>query len=237
MKLIGIFLVAGMVSVTSVCASAATPIIAPLRTTPDGQTYGRWAVEWWQWALGIPAATNPVLDTTGERCAQRQVDDVWFLAGSFSSDPVVRICEVPSGKALFFPLINNVYLAFLNDPPETRTEAYVRAAGSCSEAAEITVTIDGFNIPKPTRFFTGPSGSLSPFFNAQMPPDNLLGADDTTVPELVLSPSAEQGYYLFVQPLSPGAHTIHWTATGCTQGGSQDITYHLTVSGDGEHRH
>jgi hypothetical protein len=59
MKLQGILFVAGMVSVTSVCASAATPIIAPISTTPGGPTYGRWAAEWWQWALGIPAATNP----------------------------------------------------------------------------------------------------------------------------------------------------------------------------------
>ena len=46
-----------------------------------GQTYGRWAAEWWQWALGVPGAVNPLTDTTGEHCAQRQVDKVWFLAG------------------------------------------------------------------------------------------------------------------------------------------------------------
>src|SRR5690242_14395320 len=46
-----------------------------------GQTYGRWAASWNEWALPIPAAENPVLDTTGEYYAQRQVDVVWFLAG------------------------------------------------------------------------------------------------------------------------------------------------------------
>ena len=126
------------------------PLIAPIETTPAGQTYGRWAVEWWQWALGIPGAVNPLADTTGEHCAQRQVDEVWFLAGSSSSDPVVRICEVPAGASLFFPLINNFYGAFLNDPPETRTEEFVRAAGSCTEPAQISVRIDDFSIPKPT---------------------------------------------------------------------------------------
>jgi hypothetical protein len=24
------------------------PLIAPIRTRPEGQTYGRWAAEWWQ---------------------------------------------------------------------------------------------------------------------------------------------------------------------------------------------
>jgi hypothetical protein len=212
---------------------ALRPRIAPIWTEPGGQTYGRWAVAWWQWAVGIPAAVNPVLDTTGAHCAQRQVDTVWFLAGSFSSDPVVRTCEIPAGQSLFFPLLYNFYGAFLNDPPATRTEEFVRAAGSCTEPAELSVQLDGFTVPQPTRFFTGAAGSQSPLFNVQLPPGNLFGADETTIPELVLSPSAEQGYYLFVRPLRPGTHTIRWTASGCIPGGSQDITYYLTVVGNG----
>ena len=51
------------------------------------------------------------------------------------------------------------------------------------------------------------------------------------VPELVLGPSAEQGYYLFLSPLSPGPHAIYWEASGCVPGNVQDITYHLTVAG------
>jgi hypothetical protein len=222
--------------VACICAASAqaddpTPRIAPIHTTPAGQTYGRWAAEWWQWALGVPAAVNPLTDTTGEHCAQRQVDEVWLLAGSFATDPVSRTCEIPTGKSLFFPLINNFAGAFLNDPPEQRTEAFVRAAGSCTEPAQISVSIDDFKVPNPTRFFTGASGSQSPVFNVQLPPDNVLGVDETEVPELVLSPSAEQGYYLFVRPLHPGPHTIRWSASGCRPDFSQDITYHLTVVG------
>jgi hypothetical protein len=206
-------------------------LIAPIRTRPEGQTYGRWAAEWWQWALGIPAATNPLADTTGENCAQRQVDKVWFLAGSVSSDPVARNCEIPAGKSLFLPLINNLYGAFLSDPPETRTEEFVREATSCTEPAQISASIDDFKVRNPTRFFTGPSGSQSPIFNVQLPPGNLFGVDESVVPELVLSPSAEQGYYLFVRPLSPGTHTIRWLSSGCVPGLSQDITYYLTIGG------
>jgi hypothetical protein len=182
---------------------------------------------------------NPLTDATGEHCAQRQVDQVWLLAGSISADPVVRTCKIPVGKLLFFPLINTFYGAFLNDPPETRTEEFVREAGSCTEPVEISLSIDGFEIRRPNRFFTGASGSQSPIFNVQLPPGNLPGFDETTVPELVLSPSAEQGYYLFVRPLSPGTHTIRWIASGCSRPApeepvfSQDITYHLTVVGSG----
>jgi hypothetical protein len=231
--------VLGLLTITMVLAGVASVVaadidIAPSQTEPAGQTYGRWAAEWWQWALGVPAAENPVLDTTGQNCAQRQIGDVWFLAGSFGGDPVDRNCEVPAGKSLFFPLINNVYGAFLNDPPETRTEEYVRDQAKCTAPARISLRIDGFNIPKALLTFTGASGSQSPIFNVQLPPGNVVG-DEKTIPELVLSPSAEQGYYVFLYPLRPGHHTIKWTSSGCTPGNSQDITYHLNVVGGPHH--
>jgi hypothetical protein len=219
--------------VPSARAGDSTPRIAPIPTSPAGQTYGRWAAAWWQWAIGIPAAVNPILDTTGENCAQRQVDEVWFLAGSFLNDPeqpVVRHCAVPAGKSLFFPLINGAFGAYLHDPPEQKTEEFLRANARCTLPAQISVEIDGFDVPKPTRFFTGASGSQSPLFNVQMPSGNVLGADETAIPELALSPVAEEGYYLFVFPLDPGQHTIHFVASGCSTYGYQDITYHLTVA-------
>ncbi|MBL8538761.1 MAG: hypothetical protein JNK68_00170 [Betaproteobacteria bacterium] len=205
------------------------PLVAPIWTSPWGQTYGRWAAEWYQWALGIPAAVNPLVDQDGSNCAQRQVDAVWFLAGVPGSGSATRRCQIPVGKALFFPLINTIYGAFLNDPANTRTETFVRNAGSCTEPARISVKIDGFQIPHPEKHFTGPSGSQSPIFNVQLPPGNIFGLDENAAQELVLSPSAEQGYYLFVWPLKPGHHTIKWQASGCTAGATQDITYHLLV--------
>ena len=171
-----------------------------------------------------------MLDATGEHCAERQVDKVWFLAGTLGPGRAKRSCTIPAGKSLFFPLINTAYFAFLNDPPQTRTEEFVRTnGGSCTVPATISVSIDGFKVPRPTRFFTGPSGSPSPFFNAQLPPGNLFDLDETAAFELGLSPSGEQGYYLFVRPLQPGRHTIRWIASGCVPKGFQDITYDLTV--------
>lgn len=211
-------------------AGGATAVqVAPLTTRPYGQTYGRWAATWWQWALGIPAAENPLVDTTGASCGQRQVGDVWFLAGALGPTPVTRSCTIPAGKALLVPLINNFYGAYLNDPPDTRTEAYVHAAVACTEPATIAVTVDGTRLAQPERYFTGPSGSPSPTFTVQMPPDNLLGATPRTVPELVMTPSAEQGYLMILEPLAAGTHLVHWTATGCTPGNSVDVTYQLDV--------
>ncbi len=211
------------------------PLIAPINSLPGGQTYGRWAVEWQQWVVSNAVNTSPILDQTGANCGERQVGKVWFLAGVFGTEPVSRSCTIPAGKALFFPMINSAYFAYLDDPPEFRTDAFVRSASTCSNV-DISIWIDGIKVPRPTRFFTGPGGSPSPLFNAQLPPNNIFGAQtDPTVPnyarDLALVPSGEQGYYLFVYPLSTGSHKIRWIAHGCTTGGMQDITYHLTVSG------
>src|SRR5690242_5593991 len=133
------------------------PLIAPIHTTPAGQTYGRWAAAWSQWALSVPGAKNPLLDTTGQYCGERQIDEVWFLAGVLGSGQATRTCNIPAGKSLFFPLINNTYAAFLSDPPEQRTEEFVRSQAECPPPVQITVSIDRFNVPQPQRFFTGPS--------------------------------------------------------------------------------
>lgn len=235
--IVGMFVVLQSLAVEAKELRRHRPVIAAIKSMPEGQTYGRWAVAWQQWANGVSAAVSPFTDSTGEHCSQRQVGNVWFLAGS-TAGPVTRNCEIPTGKSIFFPLINTGYGAFLNDAPDTRTESYVRAAGSCTAPAQISVQIDGYNIAHPTRYFTGAQGSQSPIYNIQLPLSNFLGLHDNTpnVPgdpleadELLLSPSAEQGYYLFVKPLSVGVHTIHWLASGCTTGNTQDITYNITV--------
>src|SRR5580765_5316103 len=42
------------------------PGIAPPNSNPQGHSYGEWTALWWQWALSIPEAINPLEDTTGQ---------------------------------------------------------------------------------------------------------------------------------------------------------------------------
>lgn len=231
--------------------TAQAQVPEPIDSTPAGRTYGEWAAAWWQWVFGVPdnkypaqsgrKRVNPLKDATGASCGEHQIGSVWFLAGSWVGD-VTRSCTIPGGKSLFFPLINVSYLGFLSDPPEQRTEAYVRSQASCTEPAVISVTIDGIDVADPTDYFTGPSGSQSPLFNIQMPfgtaqdgPGNVwesFGFKLKDIPEWFLSPSAEQGYYLFLDPLPAGNHTLEWSASGCSPGWTQHIIYNLTVLGE-----
>jgi hypothetical protein len=208
-----------------VALAASAGGIAPPASKPHGRSYSEWAAEWWKWAVGTPVSTNPVLDPTGENCAIGQSDHVWFLAGSFGSDPVVRECTIPTGDAVLVPLINFVYFGFLSDPPEQRTEEFIRSQVTCIEDAEFAlVEVDGVPVQDPGRYL-----ERSTVFDILLPEDNILGATEDDIPELTLSPSVDAGFYLLFTPRTPGEHTIHWQASSEACGFGQDITYHLTV--------
>jgi hypothetical protein len=90
-----------------------TPIkmaFASLESTEssDLKPFNQLTAEWWQWALSIPTKVNPLLDTNGGNCMIGQRGSMWFLAGTFGIDMVTRTCDVPEGKALFFPVINQI---------------------------------------------------------------------------------------------------------------------------------
>jgi hypothetical protein len=213
---------------------AQNPGIAPIVSHPHGKSYSGWAPTWWKWAQQTPASVNPMLDRGS--CDVGQVGRVWFLGGTFTGAPgtTVRTCTISTGTALFFPLINIFFGAFLNDPPAQRTEAFLRAQVSCTNAV-ITAEIDGVAIKDPTQYFEN-----SPLFEVQLPEDNVFGVDESVVPQLLLSPSVDSGYYLFVNPLSPGSHTIHWTASmTCPNLGNiqQDVRYTITVVPPGASKH
>src|SRR4051812_15602751 len=115
----------------SAAASAAT-FAPPPPTTPHLRSYSSWAALWEKWAFETPAANNPVLDTSGVNCAVNQpVPGVFFLAGTFDGSPVTRTCTVPVGTAFLIPMLNAGYFAQQTDPPEQRTEAFVRSQVTC----------------------------------------------------------------------------------------------------------
>src|SRR5438046_3826702 len=102
----------GMLGAIAPGVAQADPIIIPRDSVTYGRTYGDWAAAWWQWALSIPASHHPLFDTAD--CGVGQSGPVFFLGGKACSTldthcdfgHADRICTVPSGKALFFPVIN-----------------------------------------------------------------------------------------------------------------------------------
>jgi hypothetical protein len=201
--------------------------IAPPQSHPRGKSYSEWAAAFWQWLLAIPPGTNPLLDPTSG-CDVAQSGHVWFLVGTFGPQTVDRTCTVPTGTAFLFPLINNAFFAFLNDPPEQRTEEFLRAQVTCVEGTEFPVVeVDGKPVPTPHDYL-----EQSVVFKVILPEDNIFGVTEEQVPELTLFPSVDEGFYLFLNPLPPGSHTIHFQvkATGCGSEAVADVTYRLNVA-------
>jgi hypothetical protein len=88
--------------------------LAPLQSHPSGKSYAAWIADWWKWALETEAPDSPLLNPTSSNCsAGDQPSRVRFLGGNFtggaSDPPVVRTCTIPSGTALFFPILNAVW--------------------------------------------------------------------------------------------------------------------------------
>ena len=202
------------------------PRIEPINATPYGMSYSQWAAAWWTWALQTPGSVNPLTDTTGIYISQNQKGRVWFLAGLLGGGTVKRTGKIPSGTALFFPLTNNFYGAFLTDPDSTKTTAYIRSQVVCVEGAGLSVTIDGMKVRCPSQYL-----EKSTVFTIHFPVDNVFGVTSADVPQLTLSPVVDEGYYIFLDPLPPGQHTINFTVTPLASCAAPlTVTYNLTVT-------
>lgn len=209
--------VAVMTTPGHVLAQRSIPtVVAPV------SVYATLSAQWWQWILGIPGDTNPGFDDgsdmSGQACAVHQSGPVWFLAGTFVGGPVERRCTVPAGKALFFPLINQTWIF---DPGEVRTADFVRTAiaPGINNVDTLRATLDSLNV----KDLFG-NRVLSPLFSYVLPENNIVG-----LPAGRYGPTASDGYWLLVAPLSPGLHTISFGGT-IGAGFAVDVTYKLNVA-------
>jgi hypothetical protein len=212
--LVGIFtMLAGLVGQTGgpmvVTANAAAPVV---EVQGFGASYGEWAARWWEWALSIPAAQNPILDQTGANCGQGQVGNVWFLAGTFGGS-ATRNCTIPAGKPLFFPLINNI--GFSPKGNETIIDLRKLAADLINNVDTLTCELDGATCAANLFVFR----AQSPIFEA------IVRTGGLVAPKFY-DPMVADGYWLLLAPLAPGPHLLVFGATTST-GFSTSVTYNL----------
>jgi hypothetical protein len=214
--------------------STANPGVLPPQSHAFGNSYSEWSVAFWQWLYSLPVDSHPLFDTAD--CSEGQSGKVWFLGGTFTfvspnPDAVVgvadRDCSVPSGKALFFPIVNAECNPF-EDPEATEEALRVCANFLGDHIQDLEVTIDGRHLGKLGRYRVE-----SPLFTfGPVPENNVLGADAGTTFD-----SVGDGYYIMLAPLSRGEHRIHFEGAAVfTQDPDGfdflfglDITYDITV--------
>ena len=89
----------------------------------------------------------------------------------------------------------------------------------------LSVAVDGIAIKNLRRV-------RSHVFSVALPEDNVFDspcAGFGGVPGGIYSPAVDDGFYVLLNPLRVGRHTLHFHADNSSQGFAQDVTYDLSV--------
>ncbi|HEY5909892.1 MAG TPA: hypothetical protein VJA21_04730 [Verrucomicrobiae bacterium] len=201
--------------------------VFPLHSKPYGKSYGEWAVAQIQWTMSIPIATSPwANDTTGEFAAIGQSGPVWFLGSSLGGS-LTRTFTMPAGKAIFVPVNLWVFgaVAFDCEPsvPGVVCDVptlYAAAAEAADAAVVLAVSVDG----RPIRNLRNYRAVSPGPFGVTVPADNISG-----VPAGTHFPQVADGYFVILEPLSVGRHTI-WVNVVNANGFETTLAYNITVA-------
>jgi hypothetical protein len=196
-----------------VSAGAANP-------TVYGQHIGDWGLEWWQWILNFPTASNPNLQNGPLDCSAGQSGAVWFLAGNFGG-AAVRSCTVKKGKALFFPILNGVFWT----PEDCSDEGECRTGVSVGVDAITAWTCTVDDVPCVWSSPVVRAQSAAKPFNL---PAGSIAVTDFGYSAGLRPLAVSDGYWVMLDPLPSGSHTIHFSAAAST-GFFLDVSYTVTV--------
>jgi hypothetical protein len=203
------------------CKSSSTsPAAVGYHIVPVGTTYGKtwsqWSNAWWQWAFSMPNGANAVQGNAPANT--NQSGSVWFLAGCFHSVDTTRYITVPSGTALFFPILNSEQDTTGGYPPPDSLLFDQRQSWNAGAATRIeSADIDGNAVQNIPQYFAD-----TLLFTLNIPTNNFAG--DNACSALATS----VGDYLMVDQLSIGQHSIHFHGAIDTAF-VMDITYKVTV--------
>lgn len=196
-------------------------------STVAGKSIADWTAEWWTWIAQSPADQNPVYDPNGAWANQDNNGPVFFVAAADNAT-LTRNFTVPAGRPLLVPMLGHAWIGW---PPDT--EAIVDPALDGAIANDDTSTlfavIDGQPVANPENYFeksdffsagianAGTVVTETSYFGGSAP----VGAD--------LYPSRAAGWWIMIDDLSPGAHTLQFG--GAAKDGSYaiDVTANITV--------
>jgi len=222
--------------------------VAPPESTPYGKTYPQWAGAWWKWFMELPlqdanGTPHPATDCANFDLSEGQSGDVWFLASPFGN--CTRTASIPSGKALFVTIINAEWSSLENAGPPICSNIsdsscqLANASFFADHIVDLSFEVDGAHVSRISSFrvvnsqinFFAPCPcwifKCVPSSRPAQPPAQACGPATST----------GDGYFVFLNPLSPGQHTIHYTGAfkftqkkdGFDAYIPLDMTYNLTV--------
>lgn len=193
-------------------------LVIPPTSGLTRELYSVLSALWWNWAVIEPEATNPLTDDTGADGHRHQFGPVWFLAGTLGGR-ADRTVTVPAGRFLFFPISNAAFWAPEDGDDEAEVRQLARAAIDAVNTVECR--IDGRPVPNLNRHRVA-----SPAFPLLIRPGSLL--NEFGYDPGLRFPAVSDGYWVLVQPLPRGRHTISFR--GMSGGGFETaVNYVLNV--------
>lgn len=175
--------------------------------------------EWWDRALNFPTGNLSFAETDGALQGIGQDVSGVFLVDGFGDGEVTRSFTVPLGDTLAFPLRNSFFLA--TDPAEDPVQ---EAADLFDDILpdSLFLTVDGEDVPLDDLLDTRAATGL---FDVTVEPggflDNFFDPGDTF-------DSAADGYFVLLDGLAPGPHTIVFG--GATEDGDMtEVTAEILV--------
>ena len=193
----------------------------------------RWSEKLWQWVYSVPAAHNPILDTTGVDCAVGQPDGpVWYLpsvldpggAASFT-----RTCTIPSGKALLMlgsGILNDFPCPNPDFKPADGQTLYqfllAGAQGGLDTLLTQSLLVDGVKLAHifDYRETSGDLFSIKGDLTLQTVLDGCITGSK--------QPAVSDAFVIMLRELPRGAHTLVYNATD-NRGTNVTLTYNLTI--------
>jgi hypothetical protein len=171
----------------------------PRKYSPFKKTWENWVAKWWTWCMKCEMeGCNPLLDSTGKYCAANQIDpDVWFLAGTAGGD-THRKCVIDHGKAVFFPIINDLISYSEYQQLKTRSDLLNYSKSDLDETRALSLDVDNVQFTNLRQYRV-----RTDLFDIVLPSNHYEGYSTVTQ-------ATSDGYWAFLKPLSSGIHTIHF---------------------------
>lgn len=208
-------------TISAAHADMYNPGLYSTNSKPFGLTFSQWSEKWWQWQSSIPVPNSPLRDADGKNCGNGQNDpNVWFMTG-IDSGTVIRSCTIPSSKAILIQPVGNE-CSYAENPGSTTEQSLRKCAITGDQPTSMSVTIDGRPIQNLQHYTV-----QTPLFDLSLPENNIYGAPAGP------TKSVGHAYMIFLQPLKPGKHEIHFaqsTDPGSPNGFSYDVTHHVTTN-------
>lgn len=198
---------------------ATTYTVDDPNTIVDGKTIAQWSQNWWTWAIQSPADHNAIDDKTGQFAHVANNQQVFFIGGTFGGD-AARSFTVTAGKPLLVPMLNTFDTLDSKDFENQFIQKWP------STVTDVFASIDGNPVTDPTHYL-----QASDFFSmGTVRPHSVATEmfDGAVHNGQELTPTKATGYYLMVEGLSRGQHTLEFGGS-TSDGFSTHVVDHITV--------